>query len=100
MEYSIKGNTITLYCFISKKQPPHKCFTCIHISHNTFNQPVAVILKQLESFGFPQDYAVECIRMNKHNHLTTTYKMGVIRGGRPGNVDISRVWQTGMYVDK
>lgn len=31
------------------------------------------ILEQLESYGFPRDYAVKCLENNKHNHVTTTY---------------------------
>mmetsp|Transcript_58000 Transcript_58000/g.154550 ORF Transcript_58000/g.154550 Transcript_58000/m.154550 type:complete len:767 (-) Transcript_58000:400-2700(-) len=31
------------------------------------------ILDQLDRFGFPRDYAVKCVQMNKHNHVTTTY---------------------------
>eukprot|EP00929_Paragymnodinium_shiwhaense_P047984 TRINITY_DN24327_c0_g1_i1.p1 TRINITY_DN24327_c0_g1~~TRINITY_DN24327_c0_g1_i1.p1 ORF type:complete len:855 (-),score=194.10 TRINITY_DN24327_c0_g1_i1:279-2843(-) len=30
-------------------------------------------LDQLDHFGFPRDYAVRCLQMNKHNHVTTTY---------------------------
>lgn len=31
------------------------------------------VLDQLDRFGFPKDYAVKCLKMNKHNHVTTTY---------------------------
>mmetsp|Transcript_64297 Transcript_64297/g.119493 ORF Transcript_64297/g.119493 Transcript_64297/m.119493 type:complete len:821 (-) Transcript_64297:133-2595(-) len=31
------------------------------------------VLRELESFGFPRDYAVRCLEVNKHNHVTTTY---------------------------
>jgi serine/threonine protein kinase len=31
------------------------------------------ILEQLDRFGFPRDYAIKCLQMNKHNHVTTTY---------------------------
>ena len=31
------------------------------------------ILEQLEKYGFPRDYAIKCLQMNKHNHVTTTY---------------------------
>lgn len=31
------------------------------------------ILQQLEKYGFPTDYAVKCLQLNKHNHVTTTY---------------------------
>jgi len=31
------------------------------------------ILEQLDSYGFPRDYAVKCLKTNKHNHATTTY---------------------------
>jgi 5'-AMP-activated protein kinase catalytic alpha subunit len=31
------------------------------------------VLAQLEKLGFPEDYVVKCLQMNKHNHATTTY---------------------------
>mmetsp|Transcript_73652 Transcript_73652/g.159357 ORF Transcript_73652/g.159357 Transcript_73652/m.159357 type:complete len:780 (-) Transcript_73652:189-2528(-) len=31
------------------------------------------VLRELDAFGFPRDYAVKCLEMNKHNHVTTTY---------------------------
>jgi len=31
------------------------------------------ILDQLDSYGFPREYAVKCLQNNKHNHVTTTY---------------------------
>lgn len=31
------------------------------------------VLRDLDSFGFPRDYAVRCLELNKHNHVTTTY---------------------------
>mmetsp|Transcript_89718 Transcript_89718/g.155277 ORF Transcript_89718/g.155277 Transcript_89718/m.155277 type:complete len:869 (-) Transcript_89718:114-2720(-) len=33
------------------------------------------VLEQLDRFGFPRDYAVKCLQMNKHNHVTTTYHL-------------------------
>eukprot|EP00419_Tripos_fusus_P049664 CAMPEP_0172837576 /NCGR_PEP_ID=MMETSP1075-20121228/27296_1 /TAXON_ID=2916 /ORGANISM="Ceratium fusus, Strain PA161109" /LENGTH=847 /DNA_ID=CAMNT_0013680983 /DNA_START=29 /DNA_END=2569 /DNA_ORIENTATION=+ len=33
------------------------------------------ILEQLDSYGFPRDYAVKCLKTNKHNHVTTTYHL-------------------------
>merc|ERR1719390_565909 len=33
----------------------------------------ADVLAQLEKLGFPEDYVVKCLQMNKHNHATTTY---------------------------
>lgn len=33
------------------------------------------ILEELEKFGFPPDYTQRCLRMNKHNHVTTTYHL-------------------------
>merc|ERR550532_326343 len=33
------------------------------------------ILEQLDSYGFPREYAVKCLRTNKHNHVTTTYHL-------------------------
>jgi len=31
------------------------------------------VLQELDAYGFPRDYAVRCLELNKHNHLTTTY---------------------------
>lgn len=31
------------------------------------------VLQELDNFGFPRDYAVRCLELNKHNHVTTTY---------------------------
>mmetsp|Transcript_183330 Transcript_183330/g.581372 ORF Transcript_183330/g.581372 Transcript_183330/m.581372 type:complete len:466 (+) Transcript_183330:103-1500(+) len=31
------------------------------------------VLHELEAYGFPRDYAVRCLELNKHNHITTTY---------------------------
>jgi len=31
------------------------------------------IFRELDAFGFPRDYAVRCLELNKHNHVTTTY---------------------------
>jgi len=31
------------------------------------------VLVQLDRFGFPREYAVKCLQMSKHNHVTTTY---------------------------
>eukprot|EP00930_Biecheleria_cincta_P028345 TRINITY_DN19784_c0_g1_i2.p1 TRINITY_DN19784_c0_g1~~TRINITY_DN19784_c0_g1_i2.p1 ORF type:complete len:711 (-),score=139.88 TRINITY_DN19784_c0_g1_i2:106-2238(-) len=31
------------------------------------------ILDQLDSYGFPREYAAKCLQTNKHNHVTTTY---------------------------
>lgn len=31
------------------------------------------VLLELDAFGFPRDYAVRCLELNKHNHVTTTY---------------------------
>jgi len=31
------------------------------------------VLTDLDAFGFPRDYAVRCLQLNKHNHVTTTY---------------------------
>merc|ERR1719181_1099650 len=31
------------------------------------------ILEQLDSYGFPREYTVKCLKGNKHNHVTTTY---------------------------
>merc|ERR1740123_1174285 len=33
------------------------------------------ILEQLDSYGFPREYAVKCLKTNKHNHVTTTYHL-------------------------
>jgi len=31
------------------------------------------VLRELDAYGFPRDYAVRCLQLNKHNHMTTTY---------------------------
>lgn len=31
------------------------------------------VLQELEGYGFPRAYAVRCLELNKHNHVTTTY---------------------------
>lgn len=31
------------------------------------------VLQELEACGFPRDYAVRCLELNKHNNVTTTY---------------------------
>jgi len=31
------------------------------------------VMDQLEKYSFPKDYALKCLDMNKHNHVTTTY---------------------------
>jgi serine/threonine protein kinase len=31
------------------------------------------VLAELKRHGFPRDYAISCIQMNKHNNVTTTY---------------------------
>lgn len=31
------------------------------------------VLTDLDAFGFPREYAVRCLQLNKHNHVTTTY---------------------------
>jgi len=50
------------------------------------------VLEQLDRFGFPRDYAIKCLQMNKHNHVTTTYYLlsekkrrasGVLENGPP-----------------
>ncbi|CAJ1427909.1 unnamed protein product [Effrenium voratum] len=33
------------------------------------------VLDQLDRFGFPRDYAMKCLQMGKHNHVTTTYHL-------------------------
>eukprot|EP00931_Biecheleriopsis_adriatica_P060680 TRINITY_DN36455_c0_g1_i1.p1 TRINITY_DN36455_c0_g1~~TRINITY_DN36455_c0_g1_i1.p1 ORF type:complete len:939 (-),score=159.64 TRINITY_DN36455_c0_g1_i1:78-2894(-) len=40
------------------------------------------ILRDLEQFDFPLDYARRCIVQNKHNHVTTTYHLLVQRKRR------------------
>eukprot|EP00913_Durusdinium_trenchii_P024101 g22634.t1 len=35
--------------------------------------PNEAILQQLDSYGFPREYAIKCLQSNKHNHVTTTY---------------------------
>jgi len=31
------------------------------------------IFRELDAFGFPRDYAIRCLELNKHNQVTTTY---------------------------
>lgn len=33
------------------------------------------VLNMLEQYGFNSDYAQKCIDANKHNHVTTTYRI-------------------------
>eukprot|EP00930_Biecheleria_cincta_P057181 TRINITY_DN43155_c0_g1_i1.p1 TRINITY_DN43155_c0_g1~~TRINITY_DN43155_c0_g1_i1.p1 ORF type:complete len:681 (+),score=74.22 TRINITY_DN43155_c0_g1_i1:158-2200(+) len=33
------------------------------------------VLCDLDAFGFPRDYAIRCLELNKHNHVTTTYHL-------------------------
>lgn len=44
------------------------------------------ILKQLQTFGIPPDYAEKCIENNRHNHVTTAYylllKKHLANGGK------------------
>eukprot|EP00440_Ansanella_granifera_P043261 gb/GFBE01046897.1/.p1 GENE.gb/GFBE01046897.1/~~gb/GFBE01046897.1/.p1 ORF type:complete len:826 (+),score=112.13 gb/GFBE01046897.1/:1-2478(+) len=42
------------------------------------------VLEQLDRFGFPRDYAVKCLQMGKHNHVTTTYHLLVEKKRRSG----------------
>uniref|UniRef100_A0A0G4FJM3 non-specific serine/threonine protein kinase n=1 Tax=Chromera velia CCMP2878 TaxID=1169474 RepID=A0A0G4FJM3_9ALVE len=37
------------------------------------NEPDTFVVEQLEKYGFPRDYVVRCLKLNKHNHITTTY---------------------------
>lgn len=43
------------------------------------------VLEQLDRFGFPRDYAVKCLQMSKHNHVTTTYHLLVEKKRRSGS---------------
>ncbi|CAE7451255.1 KIN10 [Symbiodinium sp. CCMP2592] len=42
------------------------------------------VLDQLDRFGFPRDYAIKCLQMGKHNHVTTTYHLLVEKKKRSG----------------
>ncbi|CAE8648056.1 unnamed protein product, partial [Polarella glacialis] len=42
------------------------------------------VLEQLDRFGFPRDYAIKCLQMTKHNHVTTTYHLLVEKKRRSG----------------
>merc|ERR1719253_480037 len=53
------------------------------------------ILSQLERLGFPQEYAVKCLQMNKHNHVTTTYCLLLEKKRRM----VERLVATGAPVD-
>lgn len=44
----------------------------VHVPSQDFEED---ILEELEKFGFPPDYTLRCLRMNKHNHVTTTYHL-------------------------
>lgn len=44
------------------------------------------VLEQLDRFGFPRDYAVKCVQMSKHNHVTTTYHLLVEKKRKSGGV--------------
>ncbi|CAE7172060.1 KIN10 [Symbiodinium pilosum] len=36
------------------------------------NKVLLDVLTDLDAFGFPREYAVRCLQLNKHNHVTTT----------------------------
>mmetsp|Transcript_3205 Transcript_3205/g.7530 ORF Transcript_3205/g.7530 Transcript_3205/m.7530 type:complete len:762 (+) Transcript_3205:56-2341(+) len=42
------------------------------------------VLEQLDRFGFPRDYAIKCLQMGKHNHVTTTYHLLVEKKKKSG----------------
>eukprot|EP00439_Symbiodinium_sp_Y106_P045134 s2485_g5.t1 len=42
--------------------------TCLLEKHT-----VQDVLTDPDAFGFPREYAVRCLQLNKHNHVTTTY---------------------------
>jgi len=44
------------------------------------------VLEQLDRFGFPRDYAVKCLQMSKHNHVTTTYHLLAEKKKRCGGI--------------
>lgn len=44
------------------------------------------VLEQLDRFGFPRDYAVKCLQMSKHNHVTTTYHLLAEKKRRAGGL--------------
>eukprot|EP00933_Yihiella_yeosuensis_P071581 TRINITY_DN7978_c0_g5_i1.p1 TRINITY_DN7978_c0_g5~~TRINITY_DN7978_c0_g5_i1.p1 ORF type:complete len:825 (+),score=159.10 TRINITY_DN7978_c0_g5_i1:186-2660(+) len=44
------------------------------------------VLEQLDRFGFPREYAVKCLQMSKHNHVTTTYHLLAEKKKRNGGI--------------
>ncbi|CAD7968767.1 unnamed protein product [Amoebophrya sp. A25] len=50
------------------------CPYCLHSQTKEGGIPIEEdIVQQLEKYGFPREYALKCLEMNKHNHVTTTY---------------------------
>eukprot|EP01066_Platyproteum_vivax_P017531 Platyproteum_vivax@DN7388_c0_g1_i3.p1 len=49
------------------------CERCMNWWHLERSGPDGEVLAQLEQFGFHKDYAIKCLEMNKHNHVTTSY---------------------------
>merc|ERR1719356_973851 len=50
-------------CFLSRSASAH------------FHHFEDDVLEELEKFGFPTDHTLRCLRMNKHNAVTTTYHL-------------------------
>jgi len=57
------------------------------------------VVEQLEKFGFSRDYAVKCLQMNKHNHVTSTYYLLIAKKLRMAEQLGSPVGDTPMVVD-
>mmetsp|Transcript_14012 Transcript_14012/g.34679 ORF Transcript_14012/g.34679 Transcript_14012/m.34679 type:complete len:892 (+) Transcript_14012:417-3092(+) len=50
------------------------CPYCVHSDSKEGSIPIEEdVLTLLDKYGFPREYAVKCLEMNKHNHVTTTY---------------------------
>lgn len=45
------------------------------IKESDYNAVDEDLLEQLMTLGLPRDYAGKCLKMNKHNHVTTTYHL-------------------------
>jgi len=43
------------------------------------------ILESLDDFGFNRDYAKKCLEANKHNHITTTYYLSLVKRIKAGH---------------
>lgn len=64
---------IRLHSWFSLKPPDHVAEKIATVSQHVYLEED--ILDELEKFGFPRDYTARCLRMNKHNHVSTTYHL-------------------------